>query len=311
VVDILSFSQLYNGIEGIKEDVLDLSHPRLGGYDSGSAAEYVRELGKACLGDRDGLLVMIRIYIDETGTHDDSPVVAVGAYAGRLETWPAFIEDWSRAKAPINVFHSADCQALEGEFKGWTEKNRDALVARLLAVPARYELYGIAMGINLRDLADAVAADADIADNPYLGAFFGVPYGMSLIWVLLNIIERTEDAGIRHEPLALFHEQNDFHADAMKAFEFVKSRRKRHVGPMTITFCGKDEFVPLQAADVLAYEANKRLRDPSKPQRRSIAALGENITVEGFAKPNIHRIISGLKAFAERRRREGGRDVEG
>jgi hypothetical protein len=249
---------------------------------------------------------MIRIYIDESGTHDGSPVVAVGAYAGRLETWPAFIDEWNAAKGPINVFHSTDCAALRGEFEGWAAEERDALVARLLAVPARYELYGIAMGINLRDLADAVEADPTLVGNPFVGAFFGVPYGASLIWTLLNIIERTENAGIRHEPLALFHEQNDFHADALRAFNFAKSRRKSHVGPMTITFCEKDEFVPLQAADVLAYEANKRLRDPSKAQRRSIAALGDRISVEGFAKPNMPAFISSLKEFTERKRREGG-----
>jgi hypothetical protein len=58
-----------------------------------SAAEFAYELGTACLGDRNGLLIMIRVYIDESGTHEGSPVVSVGAYAGRLETWPPFIED--------------------------------------------------------------------------------------------------------------------------------------------------------------------------------------------------------------------------
>src|SRR5262245_38599133 len=82
-------------------------------------AEYVRQLGRAALGDRDGWLTVIRIYIDESGTHDGSPVVAVGAYAGRDETWPAFISEWDQAKHPIKVFHSADCAALKGEFKGW------------------------------------------------------------------------------------------------------------------------------------------------------------------------------------------------
>jgi hypothetical protein len=253
---------------------------------------------------------MIRIYVDESGTHDGSPVVTVGAYAGRLETWPAFIDDWNSAKHPIKVFHSTDCAALKGEFAGWTASDRDVLVARLLSVPAKYELYGIAMGINLRDLVEAVTAEPDLTDTPEAAAMFASPYGMSLQWVLMSIIERTEAAGLREEPLALFHEQNSFQGDALKAFDLVKRRRKHHIGPMTIAFCEKDEFVPLQAADVLAYEANKRLRDPSKPQRRSIAALGDNITVEGFAKPNIHKIISGLKVFAERRR-EGGRDGEG
>jgi hypothetical protein len=183
-------------------------------------------------------------------------------------------------------------------------------VAGLLAVLPKYELYGIAMGIKLRDLAEAVEAEPDLAGTPEVTTFFEAPYGMSLQWVLLDIIERTEAAGIRKEPLAIFHEQNDFQADALKAFEFVKRRRRHHVGPMTIAFVEKKDHVPLQAADVLAYEANKRLRDPSKPQRRSIAALGDKISVEGFAKPNMPRLIARLRQFTDVRRR-GGRDGDG
>jgi hypothetical protein len=266
-------------------------------------AQYAWELGRAALGDRDGWLAVIRIYIDESGTHDGSPVVAVGAYAGRLETWPAFIEDWEKAKGPINVFHSADCGAYQGEFKGWKEEDRNALVAKLLAVLPRHELFGIAMGINLRDVKEATGAQPDLSSTPELAAFFDAPYGMCLQWTLQNIIERTEAVGIRKEPIAVFHEQNDFHAEAMAAFDFVKRRRVSHVGPMNIAFVEKDSHVPLQAADVLAYEANKRLRDPTRPQRRSIAALGDKISVEGFAKPNMPAFVANLREFITRRRR--------
>jgi len=247
---------------------------------------------------------VIQIFIDESGTHVGSAVVAVGAYAGRLETWPAFVEEWNRAKHPIEVFHSADCAALKGEFKGWTEEDRDTLVARLLAVPAKYELYGIAMGINLRDLAEAAQAEPGLVGTEELQAVLSHPYGISLQWVLHNIIERTEAAGIRREPLALFHERNDFQADALSSFALIKRRRQYHVGQMTFTFVEKNAHVPLQAADVLTYEANKRLRDPYKPQRRSIAALGDRISVEGFAKPNMKAFVSGLRRFAEKRRQK-------
>ena len=276
-----------------------------------SPAHYAWELGRAALGDRDGWLAVIRIYIDESGVHDGSPVVAVGAYAGRLETWPAFIEEWNRAKGSIKVFHSADCAAYQGEFKGWNETDRNALVADLLTVLPKYELYGIAMGINLRDVKEATATEPDLADSPELASFFEAPYGMCLQWTLRNIIERTEAVGIRKEPIAVFHEQNDFQSEAMAAFEFVKRRRVSHVGPMNIAFVEKDSHVPLQAADVLAYEANKRLRDPTRPQRRSIAALGDRISVEGFAKPNMPAFVASLREFIARRRRQGGREGEG
>jgi len=42
---------------------------------------------------------------------------------------------------------------------------------------------------------------------------------------------------------------------------------------MSFTFGSKERFVPLQAADVLAYEANKRLRRSDTPNRQALDAL--------------------------------------
>lgn len=261
-----------------------------------STPRFVQDLAHAALADMDGSVVVIRIFVDESGTHDGSPVVTVGAYAGRSEVWKKFTKAWNRAKKPIEVFHATDCAALRGEFEGWTETDRNELVANLLPVLPKFELYGIAMGINLRDYDEALAR------HPNLKPMLRSPYGVSFQWAVQNIIERTERNGLLTEPIAIFHEQNDFQEDALKGFEWVKAMRKRHVGSMTLTFAEKSKFVPLQAADVLAYEANKRLRDPRKPQRRSIAAMdptGERITVEGFAKHNMDALVAKLKLMAD------------
>jgi hypothetical protein len=41
----------------------------------------------------------------------------------------------------------------------------------------------------------------------------------------------------------------------------------------SFTFGSKKKYTPLQAADIYAYEANKRLRNPNTPDRRSLGAL--------------------------------------
>ena len=90
-----------------------------------SSAPDVWELSRAVLADQDGVIAVIRSYMDESGIHDNSPVVTVGTYFGRPSQWKLFTKEWNKRKRPIKVFHAADCQNLKGEFEGWDETERD------------------------------------------------------------------------------------------------------------------------------------------------------------------------------------------
>jgi hypothetical protein len=156
---------------------------------SRSEAEYVRDLGAAAWADEDGLLAMLRIYMDASGTHDGSPVVTVAAYVGKSKEWQNFTRRWKHANKPIEVFHAADCQALRGEFKGWTPEQRDEHVKRLLPILAQSELFGQAVGINMLDY------DAAMFNRPDLKHMFGSPYATCFHWTVATIMDHVESAG--------------------------------------------------------------------------------------------------------------------
>jgi hypothetical protein len=59
-------------------------------------------------------------------------------------------------------------------------------------------------------------------------------------------------------------------------------------------------LMPLQAADVLAYEGNKRLRDVDRPTRRAWTAINPNsdrIRVRYYGKHNMNRLVLLLTRF--------------
>jgi hypothetical protein len=66
---------------------------------------------------------------------------------------------------------------------------------------------------------------------------------------------------------------NEYQAEASESFEWVKKNGNASNVDMRLKFGTKRDYVPLQAADVLAYEGNRRLRDPSRPERRAFKAL--------------------------------------
>jgi hypothetical protein len=210
-------------------------------------------------------VALLKVYIDESGVHADSPVVTVAAYMARPKQWAAFTREWVRAIKPAKVYHATDAQNLRGEFKGWTSQQVDALAERALPIIPKHTAVAIAAGINMRDFRTAFAS------KPDLMKLLGDPYGACLQWVLTILMQEKAVKGNR-EQIAFFHEQNNFIGEASSAYKHVIERW--NIGARTgFAFGSKEKFVPLQAADIYAYEANKRLRDTSKPNRRSLDAL--------------------------------------
>lgn len=250
-------------------------------------SRYSWDICQMALAARDGTAVMINVYMDESGTHDGSPVVAVGAFSARPKIWRKFTTSWNVAKHPIKVFHSTECEALRGEFSGWSAQERNTFVAQLLPVLPKFEIYGDAIGINIDDFNNAIKS------RLFFKKLGITPYGVCFQAVVDNILWRMKESN-NNEALAFIHEDNDYKAEAIAAFDYLKQRRQDFSSPMTLAFAPK-ELVPLQAADVLAYEANKRIRKQSRPLRRSLQAIdpdGTRTHIGGIDSSNINELLS-------------------
>ena len=264
------------------------------------SSRYVWELSRAALADRDGLVVVIKIFMDESGTHDQSPAMAIGAYLAPLETWEAFTTKWNdvkrhEGKYPIDVFHSTDCEALRGEFEGWTKVERDGLVSKLLSVIGEHDIHGIGLAVDLPSFK------SEFKNRPDLRALFNdEPYIFCFQLVLDDILSELEKSG-SNQAVAFVHEENEYEAMAEAAFSSMKAQRSKHYGPMSLTFGEKRAYTPLQAADVLAFETNKRMRDPSKEGRRSFQTINARgrVRVEGFTRENMPKLIKRLDLIAQ------------
>jgi hypothetical protein len=153
------------------------------------SARLVYEMSRFALAEAAGRVIVIKVPMDESGVHDDSPVLTVAAYLGRPSDWRSWTKRWNAAKRPIRVFHSTDCQNLRGEFKGWDEGRRDHLVIRLLDVMEEADLPGVVIGIQMDEFRKAMAARKDLL------AIFGTPYVACFQWVVQTIINIATELG--------------------------------------------------------------------------------------------------------------------
>jgi hypothetical protein len=141
--------------------------------------------------------------MDESGIHDTSPVLTVAAYVVRRERWQDWTKRWNVAKRPIKVFHAVDCANFKGEFKGWSEENRDALVIRLLKVINDTDFPGIVIGIHMDEFRKAMAGRDDLRES------LGEPYTACFQWVTQAIVNIADDRSRDGETACSTHRATD------------------------------------------------------------------------------------------------------
>lgn len=231
--------------------------------------------------------------MDESGVHSGASSVAVGAYFAKSCVWRNFTKEWNTAKRPIKVFHSTDCQHLRGEFKGWSKERRDDFVANLLRVIRDHHIAGLVIGIQMDDFRAA------LDNRPDLINAFGNPYGACVQWALSTVMQAAIDHN-SDEPIQFVHEVNDYKGEALSVFDWLKSELRPH-NTVTLEFGGKSTYVPLQAADILAYEGSKFLRNPAGKPRRAWLALDpdrKRIVARRYGHENMPHLVSVLERMA-------------
>jgi len=103
---------------------------------------------------------------------------------------------------------------------------------------------------------------------------------------------------------SLVHELNDYRQEALESFNWIKKHGNPLGNIIGLQFAEKKDYVPLQAADILAYEGNKRLRDPSRQERRAWTALDPDKTrifAAYYGRDNMADLISRLELIRDGR----------
>lgn len=221
------------------------------------AASRVYEISDSVLAGRNGLVVVIEVYVDESGTHDDSKNVAVSAVWADKAEWAGWTLDWVKAKAPIEIHHSTDCHNREGEYKGWTKEERDAYVFRVLPVIRDHAIFGHFAAVNKAAVVRSVQAKTSPDMGPNVRRFIGDGfYLVCLYWALRSAWDHLYALG--HRDIAFFCETNQYASDMADVFVSLKELHPDR--DATFSLGSKRQYVPLQCADIVAFEGNRQMQ---------------------------------------------------
>lgn len=221
------------------------------------AAERVYEISDSVLAGRDGVVVVIEVYVDESGTHDGSENVAVSAVWADKTEWKSWTLDWNEAKAPINIHHSVDCHNRKGEYAGWSQEQRDAYVFRILPVVRNHRIFGRFAAVNKAAVISEVAAKSAPMNNEFRRWIGDGFYLICLYWAIRSAWEYLHERG--HRDIAFFCENNQYATDMVDVFNTVKQLYPEWPEP-TFAIGAKTQYIPLQCADIIAFEGNRQMR---------------------------------------------------
>lgn len=239
---------------------------------------------------------MLNAYMDDSGTHAGAPVCALGGYFGGVRRWKEFERRWQPIlkKYGVKEFHAkrfwAKTPAGErvDEYKGWSDEKADAFLKELLAAIAKSTIYPCVFGVVNEEWQKIELSWRRL----FTGAWNSYPSGAPNRSIFLAFIVCIFRISFYCKPgitVNLVFDQDRRNEDwAHICLAGLKSNipeLAKQVGELS--FADSERAYPLQAADLVAYEANLYARtadgNPNAPMRPSYrAALVRARSMEDF-----------------------------
>jgi len=231
------------------------------------------------------VLVPIQVMVDDSGGEGQGLVLVLGGLIGRAEDWASFADLWSAAlaKTPaIRYFSMRDAMGRNGEFYGFSEEARDAKLRKLAAIIDGFGFEVIHVTMEVTGFSAFYKPHSPAPENtPYFHAF------LSIIQVAYHTLRRRGETErfemFFDEQRALGPKAKQWYPIARMILEELEPGAAKLLAA-DIQFKDDKEFLPLQAADMIAWLRRLGANAPQDPNLERIAAYFDKTTVSGYSQ---------------------------
>jgi len=204
--------------------------------------------------------MLLTTYLDESGTHDQSPISVMGGYAGTAAQWTAFGADWSALvkKAEVKHIHAVDLFKRTKQFKGWTAEDVNSLAVSLDRVIASHLEIGFSVVVRDDDYKSIYGVGPH-PRRPQKDSKYGVCFRACLAFLpsyIASELKIAQQTAVAEETTINFVLERGHRnvGDARRLFDLFKADAlpewQHFVGAMDVS---TKESPGAQAADFLAY----------------------------------------------------------
>lgn len=215
------------------------------------------------------------LYCDESYSHPPEPrAYTVGGYLSTDVQWKKFRKEWRRILEPegINYFHMVDFQACKPPYDSWSKEKRIKFLGSLHGVIHKRTMLSFVTTADLADFEHLTTEQKRELVNPHVFAAKNCMKAVGF-WAAGNILN--------HPVIAYIFEQSPQDKKLRKLFTETLTDEDRWFFRMaSLTVADKRIVSPLQAADMLAYEANKEVvRKLTPVNARPVRLSGKNLAI--------------------------------
>ena len=218
-----------------------------------------------------------QVYLDDsTQDRHGQKVVAITGYLATVEASLKFEDDWRGVlrRGPFPYFHATDFLARQPPFNnGWSDAERNEFTERITVTASGYPTLGIGCAIICDEYERAFPTDiSEEWKDPRLFALFG------LLCLLSGTTDKKNTRFTFPQPLHfLVERQKHFVGNAIELFYAYKDKMDKEHRFADIAHGSREEYLPLQAADLLVYETTRKLveqiHDPHATMRKPFGNL--------------------------------------
>ncbi|MFT3986751.1 DUF3800 domain-containing protein [Aestuariivirga sp.] len=241
---------------------------------------------------------MITAYFDDSGTHSEDGLLVIAGLWGLQNQWEYLEQEWRKVLAepcpgrgPLDRFHMAHCQisSEKSQFRGWRRVETDYVTRRFTDIISKSSVYGYCVGVSQKDWDENIQG----RKRRYQGD--AEHYAAAKCMIMIQAMTSNL---MRHESQLIF--MFDPRIERAKLYEglfaFLKDNDDRerknilrpfHTQLHSFSFGSSKENVPLQAADIVAWEMYQSMSD---------AISGQN---DRPIRDNLKRLIRTKRIFAE------------
>jgi hypothetical protein len=236
----------------------------------------------------------------------------------RGENWQFLSIDWDecikkknrelkkQGRKLIRRFRAADINNFAEDFKGWDPDERKEFSRELLHILGRPEhrMYGFSYSILLKQLVEVIP---ETRPDPK-----GFANHLLLKLLMCDIgegITEENEGDLSGIKVALIHDRCAYNGVLQKAFDVMRTDKTFTERSIFVTLApmGWEDCVPLQPADLLAYEAYKEVlrqcseneKDRARPMRIPLSSLLNSDSFRGTAKKLDRDEITKLKSLMD------------
>lgn len=202
---------------------------------------------------------MLWFYCDESYDSQNNPpnVYVVAGFAAEIGVWEKIERAWTAKNKRVRVpwFHASHLNAGAHEYAGWTKKRRQRYSSDLLKILARHKhnLHAVSVGV----LASEYERVLDEPTRKRLGHPHILCF-KQCVALLAEELHYAPNRWPKDVKFSVLLEQNRYDIESVAAFEQMKRSPWRAAYRLGTCMIGaRDEFIPLQVADLIAYETFK------------------------------------------------------